>query len=108
MEERTFDIGTPEYRAAFLKKLMGKELDKEERAAMTATAAIPTETMNQIVHRLELNPLIAAVDVTNIPGYVSYPAEGTNNEANWVAMGTASTDSADTLTAVTLGANKLI
>lgn len=106
--ENRFAIDTPEYREAFLKKLQGKELNAEERAAVTATAAIPTITMNEIVHKLELNPLIAAVDLTHIPGYVTYPAEGTANDAAWVAMGTAATDSADTLTAITLGANKLI
>ena len=109
-EERkmTYEVNTPEYRDAFLRNLQGKELNAEERAAVTATASIPTQTMNQIVGKLELNPLIAAVDVTNIPGYVTYPAEGTINDAAWVAMGTAATDSADTLTAVTLGAYKLI
>lgn len=106
--ENRFAIDTPEYREAFLKKLQGKELNAEERQAVTATAAIPTITMNEIVHKLELNPLIAAVDLTHIPGYVTYPAEGTANDAAWVAMGTAATDGADTLTAITLGANKLI
>ena len=96
------------YRSAWLKNLQGKELNAEERAAVTATAAIPTETMNQIVHKLELNPLISAVDVTHIPGYVTYPAESTVNEAAWVAMGTAATDSTDAIAAVTLGAYKLI
>lgn len=106
--ENRFAVNTPEYREAFLKKLQGKELTAEERAAVTATAAIPTQTMNEIVHKLELNPLIAAVDLTHIPGYVTYPAEDTVNDAAWVAMGTASTDSADALAAVTLGAYKLI
>ena len=108
MEEIRFAVNSPEYREAFLKNLQGKELSAEERNAVVATAAIPTITMNEIVHKLELNPLIAAVDMTQIPGYVTYPAEGTINEANWVDMGTAATDSADTLQAVTLGAYKLI
>ena len=107
-EPRMYTVESKEYRAAFMKKLQGKPLDAEERAAVTATAAIPTETMNQIVHKLELNPLLAAVDMTHIPGYVTYPAEDTVNEASWVAMNTASTDSADVLAAVTLGAYKLI
>ena len=109
-EERTmnYEVNSPEYREAFLKNLQGKELTAEERAAVTATAAIPTVTMNEIVHRLELNPLIAAVDVTNIPGYVTYPVEGTVADADWVAMGTAAEDKADTLTSITLGAYKLI
>ena len=43
MEEKkmNFEINSPEYREAFLKDLQGKELTVEERAAVTATAAIP-------------------------------------------------------------------
>ena len=110
MEEKkmNFEINSPEYREAFLKDLQGKELTNEERAAVTATAAIPTKTMNEIVGKLELNPLLAAVDLTQIPGYVTYPAENSINEAAWVAMGNAATDSADSIQAVQLGAYKLI
>ena len=107
-EIRTFALDTPEYRNAYLKKLQGKDLDAEERAAMTASAAIPTETMNMIVGKLDVVPLIAAVDVMNIPGNVSFPTEGTVNNAAWVAMGTASTDSADALSSISLAAYKLI
>ena len=109
-EERkmNYEVNSPEFREAFLKNLQGKELTAEERTAVTASAAIPTQTMNQIVHTLELNPLIAAVDFTQIPGNVTYPAENSINEASWVAMGDASTDSADTLQAVNLYAYKLI
>lgn len=108
MENRTFAIDTVEYREAFLMNLQGKELSTEQRAAVTASAAIPTQTMNKIVGKLELAPIINAVDVTYIPGNVSYPVEGTVAAAAWVAMDTAATDSADTITAVTLGAYKLI
>ena len=107
-ERKMFEHDSKEYRAAWLKKLQGKELTAEERTAMTASAAIPTETMNQIVGKLELNPLIAAVDVTHFPNKVTYPAESSIADASWVEMGSASTDSADTLAAVTLSAYKLI
>lgn len=107
MEER-FAVNSPEYRDAFLRKLQGKEITAEERAAVTATAAIPTQTMNEIVHRLELNPMIAAVDMTQIPGYVTYPAESSINNAAWVDMDTAATDAGDALQAIQLGAYKLI
>ena len=63
-EKRTFAVDTMEYRDAFMKKLQGKELTAEERAAVTASAAIPTVTMNKIIGILERTPLIAAVDVT--------------------------------------------
>ena len=107
-EERTFAVDTPEYRTAWLKNLQGKPLDAEERAAVTASAAIPTQTMNMIVGRLYLNPLLNAIDISYIPSNISFPVEGTVNDASWVAMGTAATDSADTLTSVTLSAYKLI
>jgi HK97 family phage major capsid protein len=107
MEER-FAVNSPEYRDAFLRGLQGKELTAEERAAVTATAAIPTQTMNEIIHKLELNPLIAAVDVTNIPGYVTYPAESVVNDASWLDMEVGSTDSTDAISSITLGAYKLI
>ena len=108
MEKRTFAPDTVEYRNAWLKNLQGKELDVEERAAIDATTVIPTETMNSIIGKLELNPIINAVDVMHIAGNVSFPVEGTTNEANWVDMGTAATDSADTISEVVLGAFKLI
>lgn len=107
-EERTFGVETPEYRSAWLRNLQGLELTVEERAAVTASAAIPTQTMNKIIHRLELTPLIQAVDVTYIPGNVTYPIEKTVNAVSWVKMGTAATDSADAIDAITLGAYKLI
>lgn len=107
-EKRTFAVDSAEYREAWLKKLQGKELTIEERDAMTASSAIPTETMNMIVGKLELNPIIAAVDVSYIPGNVTFPAEDSVADANWVEMATAATDAADALRAVTLGAYKLI
>ena len=109
MEEiKTFAVDTEEYRSAFMKKLQGKKLNEEEQRAMTASAAIPTITMNRIVSVLERTPLVAAVDVTYIPGNVTYPAESQFDDANWVAMGTAATDGTDTLAAVSLAAYKLI
>ena len=106
--ENRFAVNSPEYREAFLKNLQGKELTAEERTAVTATAAIPTQTMNEIVHKLELNPMIGAVDLTNIPGFVTYPAESVANEANWLDMDVGATDSTDAIAPVSLGAYKLI
>jgi HK97 family phage major capsid protein len=104
----SYEVNTPEYRDAFLRHLMGKELTAEERTAVTAAAAIPTETANKIWGKLELYPILNAIDVMHIPGNVVLPVEGTINNAAVVAMGTAATDSADTLSAVSLGAYKLI
>lgn len=109
VEEKTYAVDTPEYRTAFLKQMQGKDLTTEERTAVVAAGAvIPTTTMNQIVGKLELCPIIAAVDVSYIPGFVTFPVESTINNASWVEMATAATDSADTLSSITLGMYKLI
>ena len=100
---------TPEYRNAFLRKLQGKELTQQENALVTATGTIPTQTMDKIVEKMEhIAPILEKVDLSFIPSYLSIPVEDTVNDASWVAMGTASTDSADVLTTVSLSAYKLI
>ena len=108
VKKMNFAVNSPEYREAFLKNLQGKELTAEERAAVVATAAIPTETANKIWGKMELYPILNAIDVMHIPGNVILPVEGTINAAAVVAMGTAANDSADTLAPVSLGAYKLI
>lgn len=107
-EQRQALAGAEEYRTAWLKNLQGKPLSAEERAAVTATAAIPTQTMDRIIATMDLTPMIAAVDITYIPGNVSWPIESTTDDASWTSMGTAATDSADALADVSLGAYKLI
>lgn len=107
-EQRQALAGTGEYRTAWLKNLQGKPLSTEERAAVTATAAIPTQTMDRIISTMDLTPMIAAVDVTYIPGNVSWPIEKTANDASWVEMSAAASDSEDGLDDISLGAYKLI
>ena len=110
-EERTMSYGieSPEYRSAWLKSLQHNPLNEEERAALAnGNYAIPTETLNKIIGKLELYPLLNAVDVLRIPGFVEIPTEGTVNDANVVAMANASTDSADSLGHVSLAAYKII
>ena len=105
----TYDINTAEYRSAWLESLQGKDVSAEARTALAnGNYAIPTETVNKIYGKLELYPIMSAVDVMHIKGFVEIPVEGTINAANVVAMGTAATDSADSLAHVSLGAYKLI
>lgn len=108
MENRTYTVGSAEYREAYLMHLQGRELNAEQRAAVTATAAIPTQTMNEVFRYLEDSPILSRIDMTHIPGNIVLPVEGNVAEASWVAMATASTDSADTITSISLGAHKLI
>ena len=105
----SYEVGTPEYRDVFLRNLQGKELNAEERDALShGEYAIPQETANKIWGKLELYPILNAIDVMHIPGTVVLPVEGTVNNAAVVAMGSAATDSADALAKVNLGINKII
>lgn len=108
MENRTFAIDSVEYREAYLMHLQGRELTAEQRAAVVATAAVPTQTLNQVFRYLEESPILSRIDMTYIPGNVVLPVESSVAAAAWVAMGTAATDSADALTSISLGAHKLI
>ena len=104
-----YEVTSPEYRDAFLRNLQGKEISAEERTALVhGDYAIPQETANKIWGKLELYPLLAAIDVMHIPGTVILPVEGTVNNAAVVAMGSAATDSADELAKVSLGIYKVI
>ena len=108
MENRTFAIDSAEYREAFLLQLQGRELNAEQRAAVTGAAAIPTQTLNQIYRYVEESPILSSIDMTYIPGNVTLPVESAVAEAAWVAVGTAATDSADAITSISLAAHKLI
>jgi len=110
-EERkmSFEINTPEYREAWLKNLQHRELTAEERSALShGNYAIPQETANKIWDKLELYPILKAVDVMHIPGTVVLPVASTVNGANVVAMDGAATDSVDALAKVSLGIYKII
>ena len=107
--EKNYNVNGAEYRSAWVKDLMGKELNTEERAALTsANDVIPTGIAEEVYSVVEASPLVDAVDVSHITGYVTFPVETAASDAAWVAMGTAATDGTDTLTPITLNAYKLI
>jgi len=94
------------YREAWLKNLMGIDMNEEERAAITESAAvIPTETLNKIVVLLQENPILSKIDLLQIPGYVRIPVYSVNNDAAWTS--TAS-DSADVVSYIDLKPFQLI
>lgn len=107
----TYTAASPEYREAYLANLQGKTLTEDQKMVMSAVSAsgvIPTTTVDKIMGVLDNVPLINAVNMMNIPGNISIPVEGTVNAASWVAMGSASSDSSDTVNTVSLAAYKLI
>lgn len=112
--ERTEILATAEYRSAFFKRLQGRSLAEEEQRAMTsasasAGAAIPTVTMDKIFGQLkESNTLLGLITLENIEDLTSFPVENVVNDAAWVAEGTDSTPSNDSLKAIALAAYTLI
>ena len=108
--EKTYTIDSMEYKSAWLNKMKGGAVsDIEERALVVAAGAIPTETMNKVVEKMEhIAPILGKIDLTTIPSNISIPVESVVSDAAWVAMGTAATDGTNTLTTVELAAYKLI
>lgn len=103
--EKNYTVDSVEYRDAWLKNLMGRELNVEERSAITGTDAIPTETLNKIVNMLKENALLGKIDMLQIPGYVKIPIYATNNDATWTDT---ATDSQDVIGSITLQPKQLI
>lgn len=104
---RGYNVESAEYRAAWIKNLQGRA-SAQERAAVEASGAIPTVTLNKIIGTFAEYPILSAIDMTYIPGNVTYVVEGANNDAQWLPMGTEATDAEDAVTTVTLAAYKLI
>lgn len=107
-KEKRFAPDTQEYRKAYLNSLRGLAT-VEERAAIDAGAVIPTQTLNLIVEKLEQTSVIYnRITSMNIPSNVNIPVENAKNDASWLPMSTASTDSEDSFSTVSLTAHKLI
>ena len=96
-ETKMYGVETLEYRNAWVKNIVGRELNTEERAALTsAGAVIPTMTVNAVWDRL-VKPaeLLGRVDVTQFPSYVRFPKATTVNAATAQAVGATITESSD-------------
>ena len=110
MNENRFAISSIEYRDAWVKKLIGRPLDEEERAALAASAAvIPTMTVNEVWDKL-VKPaeLLGKVDVSQFPNYVRFPKATTVNAAAGQAIGTTITEASDVLGYVDLVPNEYV
>ncbi|NLU24710.1 MAG: phage major capsid protein [Clostridiales bacterium] len=115
----------PEYRSAFYKKLLGKELtDTEARAFDTAkaekrsdsfntlsnsAAVIPTQTLNEIVKQARnTNGLYNEVRLFHVPSNLSVPVGTPTDAASWHTEGAAVDRTKVTTTAVTFIGLELI
>jgi len=120
-EERTFEgmerdeiLSTPEYRSAYLKRLLGRELNDTEKRALTtgensAGAAVPTQTLNMIVDKLrQTSALFPRITVSYVPGNLSLVVANAKNAAAWKAEGADGTPQDDTVIEVNLAGYELI
>ena len=109
-ERKMFDINTVEYRNAWVKRLIGREMSEEERAALSgAGAVIPTMTVNAVFDKL-VKPaeLLGKVDVSQFPTYVRFPRATTNNAATSQAVGGTITESSDAVGYIDLVPNEYV
>ena len=109
-ERKMFKVYSIEYRDAWTKKIIGRELNEEERAALGAAAAvIPTMTVNAVWDKLT-GPadLLGKVDVSQFPTYVRFPKATTKNAATGQAVGAPITESSDVIGYVDLIPNEYV
>ncbi len=110
MNENRFGIETAEYRDAWVKNLIRRDMSEEERAALTsAGAVIPTMTVNAVWDKL-VKPaeLLGKVDVSQFPTYVRFPVATANNAAASGAVGGTITESSDVVGYVDLIPNEYV
>lgn len=116
---------TPEYRAAFFKSLLGKELtDGETRAYQAAqaekraatfntlsnsAAVIPTQTLNEVISQARpVGGLFNEIRLFNVPSNLSVPVGTPADAASWHIEGTAVDRKHVTTASVTFTGRELI
>ena len=115
----------PEYRSAFYKRLLGKELTEGETRAYNAATAekradsfntlsnsaavIPTQTLHEVIKQArDTNGLYKEIRLFNVPPNLSVPVGTPTDPASWHAEGAAVARGKADTTAVTFSGNELI
>lgn len=126
-EAVTGDVyASKEYRSAFYKSLMGKELNQAEKNAMNRAmdiekrsdayttssntpVIIPTATLNEVVKKARtMGGLIAEVRAFNVPSKISVPVATPASKAVWNTEGADVETDKPTIANVTFDANEII
>lgn len=120
-EERKFEnitkeeiLETPEYRSAFLKKLLGKPLTAAEERAYTsadnsAGAVIPTQTASELFDKMvAIAPMINEITLLRVAGNVKFAIENVRDAATRHTENDAVTPAGDSLAYVTLAGYEYI
>lgn len=100
------EMDNKEYRTAYFKKLLGRELtESEERAyAQGGTGAvIPTETNEEVITKItKLAPILNEITLLHAKGNIKFAVEGTKTAAGIHTENAAITGDSDTLVTVSL------
>ena len=111
-------LGTPEYRNAFMKTLLGKSLADDEKRAMEivnksaearsydsgTTAVIPTATSDILFQKMvKVAPLINEITLLRVAGNVKFAVQGNRDAAALHTENAEITPAGDTLVYVELG-----
>ena len=105
-----YSVDSIEYRDAWTKKIIGRDLNEEERSALSsAGAVIPKMTVDAVWDKLVKEAeLLSKVDVSQFPNYVRFPVATTNNPATSQAVGGSITESSDVIGYVDLVPNEYV
>lgn len=105
-----YSVDSIEYRDAWTKKIIGRDMTEEERSALSsAGAVIPTMTVNAVWDKLVKDAeLLSKVDVSQFPNYVRFPIATTNNAATSQAVGSSISESSDVIGYVDLVPNEYV
>lgn len=109
-EKKMFGVDTKEYRDAWTKSIVKREMNEEERSALaSAGSVIPTMTVNAVWDKL-VKPaeLLGKVDVSQFASYVRFPKATTNNAASSQAVGGEISESSDVIGYVDLIPNEYV
>ena len=109
-EKRTVEdvVSGPEYRTAFLKRLLGQPLTEAEKREFTlvpptAAAVVPTQTYNKIFDQMtKIAPMLNNITLLRVPGNLTLAVQGVRNPAQPHQELAAVNPAADTLVSVTL------
>ena len=116
---------TPEYRSAFFKTLLGRDLNETERGVFRKVAAehrtatfnqtsnsaaiLPTQTLNEIVSKARtMGGLLAECRAFNVPANISVPVATPSANAAWHTEGAAVESVNASLAAVSFAGYELL
>lgn len=97
---------TAEYRSAYLKRLLGRELDEKEKRAYelsNADGVLPVETSENVIKKLtQIAPMLEEITLLHVPGSVKFAVEGVKTDGAIHKENASITADGDTLVTVVL------